>query len=148
MFISVLLLFASMMIFFSLRDRFNVWSKPLKYSVIGGLSLMITLVLTLEFFIYVHQRINEFKEAVKTIPTIFVILIFAGLFYAAWKFLFLLTRFSKEDFQKFIRESINEVKKTSRIGWQGLKETFGRSPFKKKTKDGETDVDEPSEEEH
>ena len=140
MLISLIFILASLMILFSLKERFDRKSATFKYSVIGLLAILIASILTMEFFIYLHQRILEFIEATTKIPIIIVIIFLAGVTYLIWKALFFLVRCNKEDFQKFIQETLipraketfKEVKETSKIGWQGLRQSFLKNPFKKK----------------
>jgi len=84
MFISILLLALSITIVFSLKDRIKEMHPVLNKSLLGVLSVVIGIVLTMEFFIYLYQRILAFKEAVAGIPTVFVILVFGVLVGGAW----------------------------------------------------------------
>ena len=139
MIISIILVVVSLTLFFILKERFDQSSALLRFSVYAILALIIGTVFTMEFFIYVHQRIFEFKEAIAGVPSIFVWVVFLGLLYFSWRALILFGKFNRAEFQAYVhdtfvpkaKETFREVAKTSKMGWQGLKLSF-KNPFRKK----------------
>ncbi len=121
MLISVIILAVSVATLFMLKDKFMGLTAPIRSAVIGGVSIVVAAVLTMEFFIYLHQRILAFKEAISGIPVIFVILLFAGLAYGAWFVLSLFMEFKLEDIIKIFKEAWDKVKEASKGGWFNFK---------------------------
>jgi len=138
--ISLLILVVCLTAFFIVRERIDRLSPVARYSVLGLLVLIMAVVLTMEFFIYLHERLLLFLAAIDPVPGVLVALVFLGLIAGAVWTLRALGPFSRENFQQFLhdtfvpraRETLKDVAKTSRLGWQGLKLGFLRRPGKKK----------------
>ena len=149
MLISIILIVVSLTLFFILKDRFDRSPPAFRYSVYVVLTLIIATLVTMEFFIYVHQRILEFQEAIKRVPSPVVWLVFLGLGYFTWRVLLLFGKFNRAEFQAYMhdtfvpkaKETFRDVAKTGKMGWQGLKMSF-KNPFRKK--DSSEDEKNPS----
>jgi len=134
MLVSLLILVVCLTAFFIVRERIDRLPSVVRVSVLGLLVLVMAVVLTMEFFIYVHERLQLFLAAIEPVPGILVIAVFAGLIAGAVWLLRALAPFSRENFQQFLqdtfvpraRETLKDVAKTSRLGWQGLKLGFLR----------------------
>lgn len=125
MIISILLISTCIIVFFSLKKTFDEWGSTAKNLFIGALALIIAGVITMELFVYVHQRIIEFLVAIENIPGFIVAIVFLGLFFVGLKILLYLSKKTLEDVQKQIRKFISGLKEGSKIGWYGLKGIFG-----------------------
>jgi len=132
MLISVLLLAISIAIVFSLKDRIKEMNPVLRKSLLGVLSVVIGSVLTMEFFIYLYQRILAFKEAVAGIPTVFVILVFGCLVGGAWWLLNVFLDLKLEQILKIIKEAWEKLKDTGKGGWVNLSEWWKKRRSEKK----------------
>lgn len=143
MLISLLILIVCLTTFFIVRERIDRMTPAIRYGVLGFLVLLMGVVLTMEFFIYLHERLQLFLSAIDPVPGIIVVAVFAGLIAGAVWVLRAVAPFSRENFQQFLhdtfvpraRETLKDVAKTSRLGWQGLKLGFLRRPGKKKEPD-------------
>jgi len=104
----------------------------LRKSLLGVLSVVIGSVLTMEFFIYLYQRILAFTEAVEGIPTVFVILVFGCLVGGAWWLLNIFLDLKLEQILKIIKEAWEKLKDTGKGGWVNLSEWWIKRRSEKK----------------
>ena len=139
MIISLILVAVSLSIFFILKERFDGWPPAFRYGVFTVVSLVIAIVLTMEFFIYVHERLLEFLQAVAGIHPLIILVVFIAIALGTWRGLLVIGAINRESFQQFLhdtfvpkaKETLKEVARTGRLGWRGLKLSF-RSPFRRK----------------
>ena len=140
MIISIIILAASVAIVFMLKDKFMGMGAPIRNGIIGTASLVIATILTMEFFIYLDQRINAFLEAIDKIHIIFVILFFAGLVYVSWLALSLFLELSLEDIIKIFKDAWDKVKEAGKGGWFNVKGWWKERKAKKLTeKEGKSE---------
>ena len=139
MILSLLIIVATLTIFFVLKEKFNERPRIFRVTVTALMILTIGTVLTLELFIYIHARITEFLEAVSGLPVVLVIIVFLALLYFAWWLLMLFGGFNRDQFQQFVqdtfmpkaKETFRDVADTGKVGWRGLMRSF-RNPFRRR----------------
>jgi len=110
-------------------------ASPVRNGILGAASIIVAAVLTIEFFIYLHQRILAFMEAIAGIPKIFVFLFFGSLVYATWLVLGLFMEVKLEDIIMKFRNSWDKVKEVGKGGLFNAREWWQNRRLKKKATD-------------
>jgi len=133
MLISLILVTGALALLFALKERFDRSPALLRYGVFGILVLLMGTLLTMEFMIYVHERIRAFLDAVAGIPGVFIVALFLlFLVLSAWAVL-LVASVDRDNFRHFLhdtfmpkaRETVREVAISGWLGWRGLRRRIG-----------------------
>lgn len=133
MLISLLLIAASLALLFSIKDRIQQRSKLFRYGVVGVLILLTAALATMEFMIYVHERIRAFLEAVAGVPIPVVGAIFLlFLVFSASLFMWVgtlnrdsLRHLLYDTFMPKAREAVGELARSSKSSWREFMRTAG-----------------------
>ncbi|HEC13146.1 MAG TPA: hypothetical protein ENI80_07830 [Acidiferrobacteraceae bacterium] len=133
MLISLLLIATSLALLFSIKDRIQQRSKLFRYGVVGVLILLTAALATMEFMIYVHERIKAFLEAAAGVPLPVVGAIFL-LFLVFSTSLFIwvgtlnrdsLRHLLYDTFMPKAREAVGELARSGRSSWREFMQKMG-----------------------
>lgn len=133
MLISLFLIAMSLALLFSIKDRIQQRSRLFRYGIVGTLILLTAALATMEFMIYVHERIRAFLEAVAGVPVPVVGVIFLlFLVFSASLFVWVgtldrdsLRHFLYDTFMPKAREAVGELARSGRLSWREFMRKVG-----------------------
>lgn len=133
MILSVLLVIFILITFFLIKSK--IWdgmSSITQRITIFLMSLLLSLLFVIEFFIYLNDRILNFIRAIESIPLVIVLLVFAIALIVIYKILSFVGDFDVKTFLQHYKNIYDEVLKPEiQEVKQKLKGKFSLNPFKR-----------------
>jgi hypothetical protein len=125
MFLTILLLLIAFAMVLSVKARFDSLPPAARNLTLGAAALLTAFVFTVEFFIWLKERLLEFLQAVEGVHWSVVVAVFLLILYGAYRFFRFVTALNQQEISRIFRENVTphlkEMASEVRDAWKKRK---------------------------